>query len=207
MTHDESGGTPRTHGGSAAGKGKSVDPVHRAFLSRATVDVSAINEASDVVELVPVEGSGVPPRSYEGIFRNIEHFERLSNGEIAATATPVRFGLTFEDDYLRSTDPKLQFRVARVHTPLIHPNVSGGLVCLGEGFQPGTSLRGLVDHLYRIVAGRARATDHALDPEGQRYFLDNPEAVAGLRAQPLWRRPLMREGRVETAPPAPAAGS
>ncbi len=204
MTHDESGGTTRTGGGNAVGSRRGVDPVLRAFLARATVDVSTINAASDVVELVPVAGSGVPPKAYEGIFRNIEHIERLPNGEIAITATPVRFGLTFDDDYLRSTDPKLQFRVARVHAALIHPNVSGGLVCLGDGFQPGTSLRGLVDHLYRIVAGRARATDHALDPEGQRYFLDNPDAVAGLRAQPLWRRPLMREGRVETAPPAGA---
>ncbi len=200
----------------AVNPGAPRDPVYAAFLKTAAADAAAINAGSDTVRLAAVPGSGEPPVAYDGVLRDVEHFERAADGTVVPTTAPVRFRLTFEPDYLRSSDPRLQFRVARVYGPLVHPNVSGSLVCLGDSFRPGTSLRGVVDHLYRIVAGRVKATHHALDGDGQRFFIQHMDEVERLRARPLWRRQLAQSGRVvepaaarataETSAPSRTAG-
>jgi ubiquitin-protein ligase len=181
------------------------DAVYAAFLETAAADAVAVNADSDTVRLAAVPGSGEPPSAYDGVFREVEHFERAPEGTVFPTTAPVRFRLSFEPDYLRSSDPRLQFRVARIYAPIVHPNVSTGLVCLGDAFRPGTSLRGVVDHLYRIVAGRVRATHHALDADGQRFFLQHMEEVERLGARPLWRRRLAQSARVEGVGGSPAA--
>ena len=66
----------------------------------------------------------------------------------------------------------------------------GGIVCLGPFFRPGTSIRPLVEQIYRIVSGRDFATGHAFDGEACEYYLSHLDQVRALRAAPLWRRPL-----------------
>lgn len=179
------------------------DPIRAAFLETVAAEATTVNEASDVVTVAPRPASGMPPSIYDGVFRDVEHFERSQDGSVVLSAGPVQFSLSFVSDYLRSADPGLQFRVARVWSPLVHPNASAaGLVCLGGGFRPGTGLRALVDHLYLMISGRVFATDHAFDADAQRYFLSHLDAVKALRAKPLWRRSLARAARVEQLRPA-----
>jgi hypothetical protein len=181
----------------AGDRGVSRDPVYAAFLETAAADAAAINAGSDTVRLAAVPGSGEPASAYDGVLREVEHFERAPDGTVFPTSAPVLFRISFEPDYLRSSDPRLQFRVARIFAAIVHPNVSGSLVCLGDAFRPGTSLHGVVDHLYRMVAGRVKATHHALDADGQRFFIQHMAEVERLRARPLWRRQLAQSSRVE----------
>lgn len=174
------------------------DPVRNAFLETVAVDAAGVNEGSDVVAVAPRPASGSPPSIYDGVFRDVEHFERAPDGSVVLSAEPLQFSLSFVSDYLRSTDPGLQFRVARVYARLVHPNVSvSGLVCLGDGFRPGTALRPLLYHIYLMFSGRTFATDHAFDGGAQSYFLSHLDAVKALRARPLWRRSIARASRLE----------
>lgn len=173
-----------------------TDPIHADFLAAMAAEASAVNGASDVVRLVPRASSGEPAAIYDGIFEGVEHFELATDATVAVSAAPVMFSISFPTNYLRSGDPRLQFQVAQLLTPIHHPNVSRGIVCLGPHFAPGTGLRALVQHLYGIVSGRVFATDHAFDVAAQHYFLSHLDDVKALRAKPLWRRRLARRVRV-----------
>jgi hypothetical protein len=172
-----------------------ADPVRIDFLDAMRGEASAVNEASDVARLRPLAASGSPPATYDGVFDGVEHFELLADGTVGVSAAPVHFSLSFPTNYLRSGDPRLQFQVARVLTPMVHPNVCGGIVCLGPHFMPGTGLRALVEQLYGIVSGRSFATHHAFDATARQYFLSHLDDVKALRAAPLWRRKLARRIR------------
>jgi hypothetical protein len=111
----------------------------------------------------------------------------------------VGFTIHFPPDYCRSTDPNLQFRVVRIHCPLLHPNVKGGVVCLGPHFRPGTRVRPLVQQIYGIISGRIFATDHAFDAEACKYYLLHLGQVRTLRTRPLWRRSVVGHARVVSA--------
>jgi hypothetical protein len=172
-----------------------ADPVRLDFLDAMMGEARAVNEESDVARLQARPGSGSPPAIYDGLLDGVEHFEPVADGTAVVTAAVVHFSISFPTDYLRSGDPRLQFQVAKVLTPILHPNVSGGIVCLGPHFMPGTGLRALVDHLYGIVSGHVFATHHAFDVAAQQHFLSHLDEVKGLRAKPLWRRQLARQIR------------
>jgi len=183
-----------------------TDPIRADFLEAMVGEARAVNQASDVARLGPRPGTGAPPAIYDGTFDGVEHFEQLADGTVAVSATPVRFSISFPTSYLRSGDPRLQFQVAQLLTPILHPNVSRSVVCLGPHFAPGTGLRALVQQLYGIVSGHVFATDHAFDATARQYFLSHLDDVKALRAKPLWRRQLARRVRVErldaAGPPA-----
>jgi hypothetical protein len=87
-----------------------------------------------------------------------------------------------------------------VNVPLFHPNCrEDGTLCLGNRFQPGTSLPALVETLYGILSNRVVATDHAFDVKARDYFLKHVEEVGRLRdsAPPLWNRPVAVRVRSE----------
>ena len=112
---------------------------------------------------------------------------------------PISFAVRFPEDYLRSVDPDLQFRVARVHTSIQHPNIRGSLVCLGSQFYPGTPLRALIEQVYGIFASQIYATDHPFSSEAREFYLSRVEEVSEMarRQPPLWRRPVAARIRVE----------
>jgi hypothetical protein len=138
--------------------------------------------------------------------QGVEHLERAADGTVRVSPDAVRFRLQFPDDYCRSVQPDLQFRVASVHTPLVHPNCRGGILCLGPHFRPATRIRPLVEHVYRIITGKTIAPDHAFDADAARYYLAHLGQVQALRAQPLWSRPVARRARVTRAAARPGAG-
>jgi hypothetical protein len=176
-------------------KTTAANPILVDFLEAMIGEASAVNEASDVARLLARAGSGAPPAIWDGVFVGVEHFEPLPDGTVAASAAPVHFSISFPTSYLRSGDPRLQFQVARVLTPILHSNVSGGVVCLGPHFMPGTGLRALVQQLYGIVSGRTFATNHAFDATARHYFLTHLDDVRALQAKPLWRRKLAQRIR------------
>jgi hypothetical protein len=165
-----------------------IDPIFTAFAETAAEDVVALNAASDIVRLEPRPDTGNPPHTYDGWLADVEHLERAPDGTVHVSSATVPFTLHFPDDYCRSVDRDLQFRVIRVHTALVHPNVRGGVVCLGPHFRPGTRPRALVQQLYGICAGKIFATHHAFDADACRYYLSHLDQVRALRARPLWRR-------------------
>jgi hypothetical protein len=166
---------------------RSLEFIH--FLEAAAEDAAWINENSDVVQLIADRHSGKPPARYHGLFWQIEHLERSRSLEIRVTDDPIPFTLDFPEDYLRSSDRLLLFRVIIVHKTVFHPNQCGSRVQMGEGFKPGTQLHSLLHQLYRILSGRVFATEEALDAAAYRYYEEHRRAVERLTVPPLYRRP------------------
>ena len=181
-------------------------PVVENFLKVAAEERDWAIAESDILHLVGEERSEGSPRLYFGTFRGIEHFERGPGGSVRTSDEPIGFSIYFPPDYLRNTDPDLQFRVARVESlpPLYHPNLRRSLICLGTGFTCGTRLRGLLQQLYGIFSYQIVATESPFNIEAGEYFLSRPEELAALRpAPPLWRRTVAEVASVESLAPAP----
>jgi len=167
-----------------------TDRVYQGFLESALADVGRIHAESEIVRLVPDPGSGNPPRIYHGIMREVEHYERGPDGMFRVSNDAVPFRVEFPADYCRSIDFNLQLRVVRCDPRIVHPNIHGGIICLGWGFHPSTRLRGVIQHLYQILSSRVAATDNALNREAAQFFLQHQAEIRALRAKPLWRRPV-----------------
>jgi hypothetical protein len=73
---------------------------------------------------------------------------------------------------------------------LVHPNVSGGAVCLGSGFAPGTSITWLLWQLWDIFAYENVTTDerNALNPEACRLVREHRHLLERLPRRPFLRR-------------------
>jgi hypothetical protein len=174
-----------------------TDP-YDVFLGTAALEVPQIHARSRVVRLIPAPGAGNPPAAYNAVFAGIEHFEPVPGGTVRVTSCDVPVKITFPLDYLRSTDPSLQFRVVRVLGPLLHPNHrDDGTLCLGPAFHPGSRLASIVEQVYGIVSGRIAATAHGLDRAACDYYLAHPAEVRALQAEPLWRVKVAASVRVE----------
>jgi hypothetical protein len=185
------------------------DSVYMEFLRGVARDAERCNCESRILRLAPVPASGNPPGSYQAIFSEIEHLERAADGTARVSARPIPAVLQFPADYLRSVDPTLQFRVVRVNAPLLHPNCRvDGTLCLGNRFQPGTSLRPLLETIHGIFSSRIVATDNAFDAKARDYFVSHVEEVRRLRdrAPSLWHRALATEVRTERLEPGAREG-
>ena len=165
-----------------------TDKVLAAFLARQSEEGMALAAASDLLELVPVDGA--PPQRYLADFR-CRGLVQTESGEIV-TADRFVVGVWFPDDYLRRADP---FQVLTWLEPgcIFHPNVSSNapLICIGR-LAPGTSL---VDLLYRCfeIITYSKVTmreDDALNKEACAWARNNQHRF------PVDRRPLKRR-RVE----------
>ena len=205
------------------------DPVYRAFLRRAARDAEQINANSDVVRLSPDPAGGAAPSTYAGVFaEGIAHFapprDVLSRprdisprprdatpdatsrreGAPRVSTDAIPFLIRLPHDYLRSHDPNLQFRVVRTLAPLLHPNVHGGLVCLGPLFYPGTPLLALIEQVYGIVSSQIFATQDAFSRSARDFYLEHVDRVSEMAgtAPPLWRRAVAARVRVASIGPA-----
>lgn len=172
--------------------------VIHSFRRRFAEDARLVREQSDCVRLVADPMSGDPAACYHGLVTGVEHLERTADGAIEATCSPVPFSIEIPDDYCRCTDGSLQLRVARIHAPIVHPNVgTAGMVCLGPRFRPGTRLLPLLEHLHRLWSSRVFASESPLDPIAAEFFRRNPDRVRALRSEPLWQRPVLGRVRIE----------
>ena len=187
-----------------------MDLVIQGFRESAAASVSAINQATDRLRVVADPFSGDPPTIHRVFLEPLEHFERDPVAGVRLVTRAVSAVIRIGDDYLRSTDGSLQFRVASTEPRIVHPNAKGGVLCLGPRFEPGTRLRAVVAQVYDLLSSRVFATDHGFSPEATRYYLQHIDRIAAIRAAapPLWRRPLAASVRVEEvrAGAAPAEG-
>ncbi len=174
-----------------------TDLVLKGQLEQNLAAARELNRNSDTVTLAPESISGSLPRVYHGLLRGAKYFARQAGGLFAVSNAPLTFSLTFPDDYCKSVDPRLQFRVISTEPRLVHPNVQGGIVCLGGRFRPSTSLRVLVEQFYAIATARVAAIDDPFDPEAAAFFVAHLGEVRALESAPLWRRPAALHTRVE----------
>ena len=169
-----------------------MDQVFQTFLENTANDAAELQRKSDVVVLDPLPP--LPPSRYGCTFQ-VPYLRRLPSGVVEVHCGPVFCGISFPEDYLRSTDPKLFMKLASVLSPgFLHPNVLLGSVCLGSAFAPGTPIGALVWELFDIVTYRNCTVDerNALNPEACRLVREYPSLVEKLTRPPLFRsdRPI-----------------
>jgi len=156
-----------------------MDPKLRDFLETQRTQGLALAAASDLLELVPLDGP--PTRRWVARFRCAGLVE-TETGTIVE-GDDFWAGITFREDHLRAVDPRML--VTWLRPRLWHPNVLGPLVCLGHT-GVGISLVEIVYQLHAIVTYTKATLDDAL----------NPAAAAWAREQahrfPVDRRPLKR---------------
>jgi hypothetical protein len=173
------------------------DPVFQGYLQSAVADCERVCRESDCVRLRPDPTSGDLPRLYHGLLKGADHYVRDEGGSFVVTRRPISFQIHIPDDFLLSLSLDLQFRVVRTSRRLVHPNVAGGVVCLGGRFRPGTRLRSVVEQFYLIATSRVAAMGHPFDLEAAEFYLAHQGEIRGFRSEPLWRRPVAASVRVE----------
>ena len=164
-----------------------MDRVYEMFLENTAANVEELRQKSDVVEVTAIPP--FPASTYVCTFR-VPHLCRLPVGTVAPQPGPVVCVIRFPEDYVRSVDPHLFMNVARIQTPgFLHPNVTGGRVCLGKAFKPGTPLVAVVWQLFEMVTYRNCTVDerNALNPEACRLVREHPSLVAQLGRPRLFR--------------------
>lgn len=160
-------------------------------------ELAAVRKQSDVLRLAPDPTSGSPPRTLLGLFRGLQYLERRSDPGFHVVERPLPFSLHFPDDYCSCSDGSLQMRVARIHAPIVHPNVGpGGTVCLGPRFRPATKLAPLLEHLHRICSARVYASENSFDPNAAEIYRSHAQQIRALSSAPLWARPLVERVRI-----------
>ena len=70
-----------------------------------------VNADSDIVTLAAEGAPGSLPRAFHGVMEGMQYYARESSGAFAPSDAPLGFSLNFPDDYCRSVDPNLQFRI------------------------------------------------------------------------------------------------
>ena len=165
-----------------------TDQVFKGWLKTQFEAGMRLAQESDLFELVPLGAS--PPDRY------IAHYAckglvRSGDGAISETNSFL-LGLWFPEDYLRSRDPHLPYRVLTWLGPpdIWHPNISNEhpVICAGR-LLPGTGLVQILYQVYEIISWNkiTMVESDAL----------NTEACAWARRHkhlfPVDRRPLKRQ--------------
>jgi len=168
-----------------------MNGVYETFLRSSFLDAMEMAEQSGG-RLQVFPQPPLPPSRY-GVAVNVAFLRTLPSGTVeVVTDEPVLIGLCFPEWYLRSSDRHVALSVVSVLTPrVLHPNVSGSRICMGESLMPGTPLRFLLHELYDIIGYRNVGLDerNALTPEACRVLRARPDLLARLAAPPLRGRP------------------
>lgn len=169
-----------------------ADPVFAAFLRRQQEEGEALARASDLVEVLPIDGP--PARRYLVRF-HCTGLVRPPGGE-PREACRFEVGIWFPSDYLRRADP---FQVLTWLGPrhVFHPNISvtAPVLCVGR-FLPGTALVDLVYQCFEIITFNkvTMREDDALNHEACVWARANQQRFP-IDRRPLKRRPLRLELR------------
>ncbi len=160
------------------------DPVFRAFLEQQRVDALLLADASDILELTPLDPD--PCQRYLAEFR-CTGLVRDAGGVQRADRFTV--GIRLPADYLIRIEP---LTIVTVQRPLNawHPNIFGPVLCPGY-IVPGTPLPNLLFDIYEIL------TYHRVNMNEQHALNRDACAWARQHAQefPVDRRPLRRPVR------------
>lgn len=174
------------------------DDVMQVFRHRVmSTELQEVRAESDILRLSPDSTTGSPPRALLGLFRGLQYLEPSPDGAVHEVERPLPFSLQLPDDYCNCNDGSLQMRVARILTPIAHPNVGpGGIVCLGPRFRPATRLAPLLEHLHRICSSNVFASESPLNPDAAALYRRHSELIRMLRSAPLWKRPVVDRVRI-----------
>jgi hypothetical protein len=131
-----------------------MDKIHKSFLNRQLEEGLELAAASDIVDLLPLDGP--PPQHYIADF-HCRGLVRTESGEIRQW-NHFAVGIYFPADYLRWVDPYATLRwlgpPTREHptTFVWHPNISvkAPIICVGR-ISPGMPLTDLLHQLYEII--------------------------------------------------------
>ena len=132
-----------------------MDRIFENFLKRQLEEGLELAEASDIVDLLALDGP--LPQHYIADF-HCRGLVRTEKGEIRQW-NHFTVGIHFPADYLRSADPFAMLRwfgppTAEHPTTFVwHPNISvkAPLICVGR-ITPGMPLTGLLHQLYEIIS-------------------------------------------------------
>lgn len=165
------------------------DPIHTRFLDGQPGRIFPLcQESGGVIRCLPV---GPQPHEKYLLRMEVPYLALDGAGTVKERGGPVMFLVRFPEDYLRSVDTGLSMKVVQALTPdIVHPNIAQGVVCLGSGFAPGTTLDWLARQLYSIASYENYTLDErvSLNPLACRLLRENPELVARLPRRPLVRR-------------------
>ena len=161
-----------------------TDKVLAAFVARQREEGVALAAASDLCDLVPVDGA--LGQRYLADFR-CTGLVQAESGEVVETDRSV-IGIWFHDGYLREADPS---RVLTWLEPwrIFHPNVRAPFICIGH-LAPGTPLVDLLYRCFEIITYNkvTMREDDALNKQACAWARRNQHRF------PLDRRPLKRRG-------------
>ena len=144
-------------------------------------------EQSDLLDLTPLNASF--PERYIAHFR-CKGLVRVDDGSISE-ADSFLVGIWFPEDYLRSRDPFLPYRVLTWLGPrgIWHPNISNKhpVICVGR-LQPGTGLVQILYQVFEIITYNkvTMVESDALNTEACAWARRNKDRF------PVDRRPLKR---------------
>lgn len=166
----------------------SRDPVYEAFLARQHEEGVALAAASDLLELVPLDGT--PPSRYIARFK-CSGLVQSPNGRVTE-ADRFEVGIWFPSDYLRRAEP---WEVLTWLGPrrVFHPNISDQwpVICVGR-LTPGTWLVDLLYQCFEIISYQkvTMREDDALNPAACAWARENQNRFPIDRRPLKWRKPL-----------------
>lgn len=168
---------------------RGLDPVFDAYLEATARAARSLPERSDVLELSPLPPSDALPRAYRLAFAGCEHVVRTEHGRLAFSEERIDAALRFPMTYCRTSAFGFvsAAELFSIRSPLAHPNVSGGHVCLEHAILPATPLDPLLTMLYAILSSRVYNLDSALDGEAADFYRRHEDRISRLRTPPLWR--------------------
>ena len=160
-----------------------MDKVFEEFLQVQHRQARKLNESSDLVSILPVDG--IPPRAYLVEFRCAG---LVREDGVVKEAHRFLVGIRFSEDYLRRVEPASVITLLAPQTTW-HPNIQGHACCIGM-MPPGTGLRDLVHQLHEILTWSKVTMEewNALNKAACSWARRN------LHRFPIDRRPLMRGG-------------
>jgi len=163
------------------------DPIMPGFLEQQYVEGMALDRASDILNLVPLDE---PPTvaTYLARFRCTGLVHR--NGQILEHGEHL-VGIHFPDEYLRHFDTARVLSWIEPDEPW-HPNIRFPFICAGA-MQPGTPLVDLLYQVFEIITWQNLETRefNALNGDACKWARRNHDRL------PLERVPLKR--RQDTA--------
>lgn len=158
------------------------DKIFEAFLKRQFEEGMTLADASDLIDLVPLDG--LPPQHYVAVF----HCKGLVRSEQGGVTEADRFevGLWFPNDYLRHAEP-FQVLTWLGPRPVFYPNISPPFICIGQ-LTPGTSLVDILYQCFEIITYNkvTMREDDALNKDACVWARHNQHRF------PIDRRPLKR---------------
>jgi len=168
-----------------------TDSIFGAHLAWQFERASALDRASDLVDIVPAPGEGNPPQRYVAAF----HSKGLvsSGGGCVTEASEFAVGIYLPHDYLRRGGAALDgltFDVLSLLGPVNvwHPNVRYPAICTGH-LAPGTAIDEIVTQVFEMLTYQRKnmREDNSLNPAAARWAR-NHQDMFPIDARPLRRR-------------------